>query len=46
LRYGLAMKYAWITIFLLVLLWSGIEPKDYLTWALEVAPAVIEWALQ
>jgi putative membrane protein len=39
------MKYAWITIFLLVLLWSGIAPKDYLTWALEVAPAVIGFVI-
>ena len=32
---------AWIAIFLAVLIWSGIEPHDYPTWALEVAPAVI-----
>lgn len=35
------MKYAWAGIFLALLLWSGIHPKDYFTWALEVAPAVI-----
>ena len=35
------MKIAWITIFLIVLVWSGINPKDYPTWALEVSPAVI-----
>jgi len=35
------MKIAWITTFFAVLLWSGIAPKDYPTWALEVAPAVI-----
>jgi len=35
------MKIAWITAFLAVLLWSGIDPKDYPTWMLEVAPAVI-----
>ena len=39
------MKIAWITIFLLVLLWSGINPKDTVTWALEVAPAVIGFAV-
>lgn len=32
---------AWIVIFLAVLIWSGINPHDYPTWALEVAPAVI-----
>ncbi len=32
---------AWIATFLAVLIWSGIEPHDYPTWALEVAPAVI-----
>ena len=31
----------WIAIFAGVLLWSGIEPKDTVTWMLEVAPAVI-----
>lgn len=35
------MKAAWITVFLAVLIWSGIGPKDYPTWALEVSPAVI-----
>ena len=35
------MRYAWITIFLAVLIWSGIKPYDLMTWALEVAPAVI-----
>jgi putative membrane protein len=35
------MRYAWIGIFLAVLIWSGISPKDYLTWALEVSPAII-----
>jgi putative membrane protein len=39
------MKIAWITIFLIVLVWSGINPKDYLTWALEVAPTVIGFAV-
>ena len=31
----------WSAIFLGVLIWSGIEPKDRATWALEVAPAVV-----
>ncbi|MCP4472912.1 MAG: DUF2238 domain-containing protein [Gammaproteobacteria bacterium] len=39
------MKIAWITVFLVVLVWSGINPKDYPTWALEVAPAVIGFAV-
>jgi putative membrane protein len=32
---------AWVVIFLAVLVWSGIGPHDYLTWFLEVAPAII-----
>lgn len=28
-------------VFVAVLIWSGIAPKDYLTWALEVFPAVL-----
>lgn len=32
---------AWTTAFFGVLLWSAIAPKDYPTWALEVAPAII-----
>ncbi len=35
------MRAAWIAIFVVVLVWSGIGPHDYPTWALEVAPAVI-----
>ncbi len=31
----------WIGIFAAVLLWSGIGPKEHLTWVLEVAPALI-----
>lgn len=30
-----------MSIFLAVLIWSGINPKDYLTWSLEVLPAVL-----
>ena len=35
------MKTAWIIIFGATLLWSGIEPKDRLTWFLEAGPAII-----
>lgn len=35
------MKYLWIVIFTIVLVWSGINPKGPFTWLLEVAPAVI-----
>ncbi len=31
----------WLVIFGSVLVWSGIAPKDYPTWVMEVAPAVI-----
>ena len=31
----------WIVVFLAVLVWSGIEPKDRMTWFLEVLPAVL-----
>jgi putative membrane protein len=34
-----------VGVFLLVLIWSGIRPHDYPTWALEVAPAVIAFAV-
>ena len=37
-----AMKrIAWIVIFVGVLIWSAIAPKDYFTWFLEVLPALI-----
>lgn len=35
------LQWLWIAIFLAVLIWSGIGPKDYMTWALEVFPAVL-----
>lgn len=35
------MNKTWLGIFFSALVWSGIYPKDYLTWTLEVAPAVI-----
>ncbi len=38
-------QYAWIAIFLVVLLWSAIGPNDYVTWVLEVVPAVLGGAV-
>ena len=35
------MKIIWLSIYFLVLIWSGINPKDYFTWMLEVLPALI-----
>jgi len=35
----------WATVFLTVLVWSGIEPKDTTTWMLEVAPAIVGAAI-
>ena len=35
------MAKLWLIVFFSVLIWSGINPKDYPTWALEVAPAVL-----
>ncbi len=35
------MKATWIVVYLGVLAWSGINPKDYVTWGLEVLPAVV-----
>ena len=34
-------SYLWLGVFFGVMLWSGIEPKDRLTWVLEAGPAVI-----
>jgi len=39
------MTKKWLVIFFIVLIWSGINPKDYFTWALEVMPALIALAL-
>ena len=33
------------SVFLAVLVWSGIAPKDYFTWILEVTPGIIGFAL-
>ncbi|MGZ8226460.1 MAG: DUF2238 domain-containing protein [Methylococcaceae bacterium] len=35
------MNKIWLIIFFSVLIWSAINPKDFLTWALETAPAII-----
>jgi len=35
------MKYLWVTLFFIVLIWSGVNPKDQFTWFLEVLPALI-----
>jgi len=35
------MEIIWVTVFLLVLVWSVVNPKDYTIWALEVSPAII-----
>lgn len=35
------MKTAWVSTFLIVLIWSAINPNDYFIWFLEVAPALI-----
>ena len=39
------LRVAWIVVFLGALVWSGINPKDFATWCLEVAPAVIGAAI-
>lgn len=38
---GSVIKLLWIVIYMAVFVWSAIEPKDRLTWFLEVSPAVI-----
>ena len=35
------MNKTWLGIFFSVLIWSVINPKDYLTWMLETAPAMM-----
>jgi len=39
------VKAAWIITFFVVLIWSAIDPKDYLIWTLEVAPAVVGFVI-
>lgn len=31
----------WLAVYFGVLIWSGVGPKDYLTWILEVSPALL-----
>ena len=35
------MRTIWLIVFAAVFIWSAINPRDYLTWVLEVAPAVL-----
>ncbi len=39
------MKYIWLVIYFLVLIWSALEPKDQFTWFLEVVPALIGFVI-
>ena len=39
------MKYVWLSIFFVVLVWSAVNPKDQFTWFLEVVPALIGFVL-
>lgn len=36
-----SIKTLWIVVYFLVLIWSGVNPKDQFTWFLEVVPAII-----
>lgn len=40
-----AMYKIGLLIFFVVLVWSGINPKDYPTWILETAPAIIAYTV-
>jgi putative membrane protein len=40
-----ALPAAWVLVFAIVFAWSGIGPKDTVTWMLEVAPAVVGAAI-
>ena len=35
----------WLVIFFAVFVWSAINPKDFVTWLLEVSPAIIGFIL-
>ena len=35
------MRMLWLGVYFCVLVWSAIHPRDYFTWLLEVAPALI-----
>lgn len=36
-----SLQIAWVSAFCGILIWSGVAPKEYATWLLEVAPALI-----
>lgn len=36
---------AWLIIYLAVFIWSAIHPHDYLTWFLEVLPAILAFVI-
>ncbi len=38
-------RIAWLAVFFIVLIWSGINPKDFTIWVLEVTPALVAIAL-
>jgi putative membrane protein len=38
---GAVIVFLWVVVYLAVLIWSGIQPKDTFTWFLEVLPAII-----
>ncbi|MGB0466825.1 MAG: DUF2238 domain-containing protein [Pontibacterium sp.] len=38
---GYPVSLAWLSVYLLVLVWSGINPADNMTWLLEVLPAMV-----
>jgi putative membrane protein len=38
------MSILWVAVFFAVLIWSVINPKDYFTWFLEVAPVLLGFA--
>lgn len=39
------MRVLWLIIFFATLAWSGIQPKDYTTWLLEVLPALLAFVV-
>lgn len=39
------MRILWLIVFFATLIWSGIHPKDFVTWLLEVFPALIGLAV-
>ena len=39
------MRNLWLIIFFSVLVWSGLHPKDSLTWMLEVLPAIVGFSI-